>query len=415
MKMVESQGAAQEWRRHWPLVLAAGFGYSAIGIQVYALGPFVTRLEAAFGWSRAEVMTGLTVSSTMGVLLNFAVGMLVDRVGPRRVGIAGLIVVTAAFGLLGTASGTMADWIALWLVISVGVLLAQSTVWTAAVAGRFDRSRGLALATVLSGSSLAGAVLPLLATFMIERFGWRLAFPAVAAVWALLCVPLAILFVRDPASTSVRAEPSAPLPGLSLGAGLRHRVFWQLFIAAFVFAFYTMAISANLVPLLTEKGIDSRGAAELAGIVGLVGIAARLGAGFLIDRIPAHLLGAALYLLPVAGCALLLSPAPTLAALTFAVASFGVTIGAEFDITFFLAAKHFGLRSYGALVGTLLTAGSLGGAVAPVLSGWLHDRAHTYDTLLALIAAQLILAALALVTIGRPRNLHLSLQQTLAG
>jgi nitrate/nitrite transporter NarK len=398
--------APSEWGRHWPLVLAACFGYSAIGMQVYALGPFVTRLEHAFGWSRAEVMTGLTVSSTLGVLLNFAVGMLVDRIGPRRVGIAGLVVVTGAFALLGTATGTFANWIALWLLVAVGILLAQSTVWTTAVAGEFGRSRGLALSVVLSGSSLAGAVLPILATWLIEQMGWRLAFAGVGAVWAAVCLPLAFLFVRDPASGAAIRAGGGPIdpPGLSLGEGLRRRAFWQLFVAAFVFAFYTIAISANLVPLFTEKGVGPVHAAGLAGVVGLVGIGARIAAGYMIDRLPAQLLGAVLYLLPVSGCALLLAGTPTFAALTFAVIAFGVTIGAEFDVTFYLAARHFGLRSYGSLIGALLTAGSLGGVVGPVLSGWVHDRTGSYDALLVALMALLALAALSLATIGNPRQ-----------
>ena len=406
-------GALGEWRRNGPIALAGCLGYSAVGLQVYALGPFVLPLEAEFGWSRAGIMTGLTISSTIGVLLNFVVGSVVDKLGPRPVGIAGLALVCAAFALLGTATGSMLNWALLWLPVAFGVLLAQSTVWANAVADRFHASRGLALAVVLSGSSLAGAVLPVLASALIAGYGWRTAFAAIGVCYAALTLPPVLLFfgsgrparlvrsARERRGIDVAmATPAAP--GLSVADGLRTRAFWQLFIAAFIFAFYTMAISPNLVPLLEEKGPAPQAAARIAAVVGVVGIVSRIAAGHLIDRLPAHLLGAAVFLLPVAGCAALIADAPPTVLLVLAVVSFGVTIGAEFDVTFYLASRHFGLRSYGALIGALLTAGSLGGAVAPVASGWIHDVTHSYDSLLAMLMVLLVIAALALVSLGRP-------------
>ena len=67
MQAAEGQSALAEWRRHWPLVMAGALGYSMIGLQTYAIGPFVAPLEAEFGWSRAEVMLGLTLSNLLGI------------------------------------------------------------------------------------------------------------------------------------------------------------------------------------------------------------------------------------------------------------------------------------------------------------------------------------------------------------
>ena len=403
--------ARAEWRRHWPVALAGCLGYSAMGVQVYAIGPFVVPIEQEFGWSRAAIMAGLTVTSLVGIALNFVVGIAVDRLGPRRVGITGLVLLCTTWALLGTATGTLANWIVLWLLVGFGILLTQSTVWANAVADRFVRGRGLALAVVLSGSSLAAALLPVLAAELIAYGGWRFAFAGIGATWLVLTLPLVLRFfrgtrdrpgrrdVRDPAASS---GPAAALTGASVAECLRRRAFWQLLVAAFIFAYYTMAISPNLVPLLESKGAEPLAAAKIAAVVGLVGIAARIAAGYLIDHLPAHLLGAVIFLLPVAGCAVLLGDSPSRPMAVFAVITFGFTIGAEFDVTFYLASRHFGLRSYGAVMGALLTAGSSGAAIAPIVSGRIYDLSRSYDAMLVLLMVLLTLAALSLALLGRP-------------
>ena len=167
--MGTTSSAATEWRRFWFLPLAAALGYATSVIHVYALGPFIGPLTQEFGWSRAQISAGLTISALVSAAACIPVGMLVDRVGPRRVGLVGVLAMTAAFALLSTATGQFANWLLLWAVIAVGTFWVQATVWTSAVASRFERSRGLAFAITLSGASIAATVFPLARDFP-DRF-----------------------------------------------------------------------------------------------------------------------------------------------------------------------------------------------------------------------------------------------------
>src|SRR4051794_16699045 len=110
--------ASAEWRAYWPLPLAAAFGFSTATLHVYSLGTFMRPLQAAFGWGRADVSSGIFIAGLAGAFLHVLVGMLVDRVGPRKVAIFGVLVATSAFALLGTATGTHANWLALWLIVA---------------------------------------------------------------------------------------------------------------------------------------------------------------------------------------------------------------------------------------------------------------------------------------------------------
>jgi MFS family permease len=404
------QSAMAEWRRYGPVPLAAGIGYSTMAIQTYGIGPFVTSLEQEFDWSRAEVMIGLTISNAIGVLFNFAVGVLADRLGPRRVALAGVVVKTGAIALLATATGSVLNWSLLWVVVAFGAVLAQANVWASAVAGFFDKGRGLALAVTLSGSSFCAAIVPVLATWLIGGYGWRMAFVGVAAAWLVVALPVVFLFFRgrqdEQRLAQMVEQTAAPaeLPGASVREGMRMVAFWRLMVAAFAFAFYTMSIAPNLVPLMVEKGETALIAAQLAALMGIVGIVARISAGYLLDHFSARILGTIVFTLPVLGCGLMLADAPGYLVLALAVVSFGVTIGAEYDVVMYLTSRHFGIRSFASLMGALLTAGALGGAVAPFISGWLHDRFAGYDQMLILLMALMAAGALAIATLGRPKG-----------
>lgn len=404
MQSGNPKAAAAEWRTYWPLTLAALIGYSTIGLQSYGLGPFVPHLEKEFGWSRTDVMVGLSVSNLVGVFLNVLIGMIVDRFGPRRVGLTGLFVKTGAFALMATATGSLLNWSLLWVVLAVGVVLVQSTVWTSAIAARFDHSRGLAMAVALSGTPITAAVCPLLATWLIQDYGWRAGFVGVAAAWILVAFPVVFLFFKDGRSSKGVKQAAAPMAatGLTLSEGIRTAAFYRLLIGFGAFSFYNMAMAPNLVPLLAETGIPAMEAAGIASVMGIVGIVARLLVGFLLDRYPGGLIGAVTQFLPVIACAVLLMDAPSIALLTLAVAMFGIATGAEIDVALYLATRHFGLKAFAALFGAVITFGAVNAAIGPYVAGWLHDRSGNYDLLLMTIMAVMAIGAAAMGTMGRP-------------
>lgn len=408
--MTTTSGAAAEWRKYWLVPLGAAMGYSAMGLQAYAVGPFVAPLEQEFGWSRAEVMLGLTISNLIGVFCNFAVGLMIDRLGPRRVGLTGLVVKCGAFALLATATGALLNWALLWVLVAFGAMLVQANIWTSAVASRFDKGRGFAIAVALTGSSVTAALAPLIATTLMADHGWRVAIAGTALSWLVVTFPLAFLFFRGKQDEVVRqskeeaAAHAASLPGVTLKEGLRMPAFWRITAANFAFAFYTLSLSPNLIPLLGEKGLSVAAAAGIASLIGVVGLVARLSAGYLLDRFSANVVATCIFLMPVGGCALMLMDAPGYVLLAIAVASFGATIGAEYDVVFYLVSRHLGLKAFGALLGALLTAGAMAGAIAPVAAGWIHDTTGSYDTLLWILMGMMLLSALAMATMGKPKH-----------
>lgn len=389
------------------LPVAAALGYATSVIHIYGLGPYIAPIGETFGWSRTQVAIGLTLSTLVQAVFALPIGLLVDRYGPRRFGLIGILLTCGAFAMLGTASGTPSNWYVLWGILALATLPVQATIWTSAVATRFEASRGLAFAITLCGASVAVAVFPLLGTWLIRMHGWQTAVAIQGGIWAVIAFPVIFLFFRGAhdASRGVAAVAKADravLSGVSLGEGLRSTIYLRLLLASLLFTFTIIALVVHFVPILTDRGASPLGAAGIVSLVGLFSILGRLATGLLLDRFRASYVGAAVFLLPVIGCLLLLTVGGTVAGQMVAAAFVGLTLGAEVDVIVYLTTRHFGLRSFGGLYGGLLTALSIGTATGPLAAAAVFDRYGSYAPFLWLTIAFMVASSAALVSLPRP-------------
>ncbi|CAN7367452.1 MFS transporter [Phenylobacterium sp. LjRoot225] len=389
------------------LPIAAGLGYATSVIHIYGLGPYIQPVSAEFGWSRTQMTSGLTLSTLVQAVASIPIGMVLDRMGPRVFGIFGVLLTAAAFALMGTATGDAAQWYMLWTLMALATLPVQATVWTSAVATRFEASRGLAFAVTLCGASIAAALFPYLGTRLIAALGWRQAFVVQAGLWILFTYPLIFLFFRG-ARDRQRGRPKAEreaqavLSGAGFLEGLRSSIYLRLLTASLLFTFTIIALVVHFVPILTSNGLSGLQAAGIASLIGIFSIFGRLGTGVLLDHFRASLVGASVFLLPVAGCAVLIATGGSAAGSVAAAALIGLTLGAEVDVIVYLTTKHFGLKSFGALYGGLLAALSIGTATGPLGASHIFDAYGSYGPFLWITIAFMVASSLALASLPRP-------------
>lgn len=399
-------GAATEWRSFPMLPIAAAMGYSTSVIHIYGLGPYLEPLQTAFGWSRSQATVGLTIATFINAVFCVPVGALVDRLGPRPVGLIGVLLTSAAFALIGSATGGAANWYMLWAILAFATLPVQATIWTSAVASRFEHARGLALAVTLCGASIGASVFPLLATWLIGRYGFRTALLLEGILWATLTFPTLLLFFRgsrDSARAKAGTAPAQVLHGVSVREGLRSSIFARLFLASALFTFTIIALVVHFVPILKDRGAEPMAAAGVASLVGLFSIAGRLLTGLLLDRFRASLVGAGVFLLPIIACALLLLAGENRAGQMVAASIVGLTLGSEVDVIVYLTTRHFGLKHFGTIYGGLLTALSLGTAFGPLAAAAIHDRTGNYEPFLMLTILCMAASSLALASLPTPK------------
>ncbi len=405
--MQQPQTAKEEWRRYGYLPFIAAAGYTTSAMHSYGIGSFITPLQEEFGWSRAFISLGLTIAGIGGALLAIPMGMMIDRFGPRRIATIGVVVMVCAFGLLGTATGTAANWIALWVILALCNPWASVVSWTKAVASRFEHSRGLAFAITLSGAPITTTFIPLVATAFTLAYGWRAGFFGVAVVWAVIVWPLIFLFFRsaheDLAAVKARAEkqPVVELPGMTFSEALRGPSYYQLLLASALFAFTVVGTTVHFVPILTDRGAEPMQAAGIASLVGVFAFIGRVGMGVLLDRYPANLLGGIVCTLPAMSCALLLTNGDDPMFQAFAAALLGLTVGGEIDIIAYLSTRQFGLKRYGTVYGSMTAAMNVGTATGGLAAGAIYDWQGSYDTFLAITIGAMLTSSVALATIRK--------------
>ncbi|GGB90287.1 MFS transporter [Novosphingobium endophyticum] len=402
----QQPAAAAEWRSHWPLVLAAAIGFSFHSVVSNAIGLFIEPLNAEFGWSRAEITAGLSLTAFMTVPLAPVVGAAIDRWGARRLALPGLVLTAGAVASFGLASGSVTQWLALWVMYAFISLSVKSTVWTAAVSGTFDAGRSLALGLTLAGTAVAQTIVPPLAQWLIADFGWRQAWYILGFGWGALAFITSVFFLygahertreraKDP-----RAKAPPVLYGLDLKEALRDPALLRIALATLITMFLGIAVIVHQVPILTDAGVSRESAALLASLAGIAGIVGKITTGWLMDRFTSGWIGGFTLSAAAIGFLLLLEPFRTTALIVVAMIIIGYSTGANFQITTYLTSRYGGMKSFGKIFGTMSILVTVGAGLGPVVAGAIYDMAGSYTPLLIAGIPGAIISGLLIVGLG---------------
>jgi MFS family permease len=351
---VSERTARQEWAAMWPLPLVSMLGYIGGASFAYSAGVFMVQLTGEFGWSRAEFSSAFTIHSLLSLVTAPLVGRLADRIGARRIALAGIVPFMIGLSLFALATGSIWQW---YLLATIQALLASligGAIWMKAVISRFSTSRGLALAVVLAGSGVATSVWPVLAAWFIGEIGWRLSYPAMALSWGVVMLPLAWLFFHDGERSADTGADTGPrvVRTIPFRQVLASRTFLCLALAGAMFSPLTLGIFLHLAPILQGDGFDLTTAAWITGLTGLFAIAGRLCTGLLLDLLPTRPLAIAVFLLPVAVGVLLLNLHGSVPVAIVAVAVLGFVSGADGDIIAYLISRAFDKEVFASVYST---------------------------------------------------------------
>ncbi|HEX7858460.1 MAG TPA: MFS transporter [Sphingobium sp.] len=401
--------AAEEWKRHWQLVLACSVGFSFMSFMTPAAGIFMESLSHAFGWSRTQLSAGIAISGVLSLLGSPFLGALIDRLGTRRIALPGIVLTALAIVGFSFANGSFAQWIGLWLFWGLVVLLIQSTVWSTAVASVFDAGRGLALGLTLSGTALANVIVPPLTDWLISSFGWRAAYVYLGLGWGGVALILSAFFLFDArdqyrlkgAGGPQARQGSAELPGLTIAQAWRSTELWRVAISSFLILLITIAVLIHQFPILLEAGVPRTKAAWLVSLAGAAGIAGKLVTGALIDRVHARWVGGITLASTAIAYPLLLEPIRSPVLIVIAMMISGYAAGTKIQLCGYLTARYAGLRNYGAIFGFMTSMIALASGIGPLLAGVSYDRYGSYAPLLIAGAVVSVISGILVLSLGQ--------------
>jgi sugar phosphate permease len=380
--------------------------FSVVGLALYGLPLYYDFMVRDFGWSRTMVTSGNAISKLIvGPLFGFAAGWIVDRFGPRRLMMAGILMAGGAVAGLGTMSAVWMFYV-FYFFNALGYVCGGPLPSQVLLSRWFDRTRGRAMGIAYLGIGIGGTAVPLLAHALTERFGWRGSLQALGLIMIAVAFPLAY-FVNDrneevakPADgRSTDGSPSRGEPDRSLGSILTSPAFYLLALGSMCSIAAVGGANQHLKLFLSlDRGYSQGDAAGIISLVLGISIAGRLFMGWLADRIRRKHVMLIIYTLVAAAIPLLIVGSSPMTMRLFAVV-FGLGLGGEYLIIPLMAAELFGVRVLGRVMGIVLTADGVAEATAPMLVGYLRDRTGSYDTgfTLLVVAALVGAAAIALL------------------
>ncbi len=160
--------------------------------------------------------------------------------------------------------------------------------------------------------------------------------------------------------------------------------------------FAITAVLVNLVPILSEKGFSKTSAALVTSMLGIAVILGRVVVGFLLDKLFAPYITAAILLAP-AMAFLLLSTGSNLYIVYFSAALIGLAVGAEVDIMAYLVSRYFKPHQFGFLNGLMFSFFVASGAFGPICLAYLRELQGNYEIALQLMSAIIVAAAICVL------------------
>lgn len=393
----------------WWVVLASFMmALYVSGTLFFGFTAFFEPIVSEFGWSYTQVSLVVALRGLeMGIFAPLA-GYLVDSYGSRKLVLAGSCIVGLGFVLLGLTR-SLAMFYGAFLLLAFGAGGCTSVVLMTAVARWFRRRIGKALGIMACGYGAGGLLIPLL-VWCIDTNGWRTTLVILGLLMWAMGIPLGWV-IRDNPGPEADAEPETPphmatmhpshavfAREMTFRSSFGDRSFWALNLAEALRMMVLMAVVTHLMPYLSSMGISRQQAGLVAAALPLVSIAGRFGFGWLADLHQKRLVMMAAYGFMLAGLA-----AFTQARSGWTLALFLVLFPPGFGGTMILRGamlrEHFGVGSFGKLLGITMGTASMGGMIGPPLAGWVFDTWGAYEPLWLVFCGLIGLGILIISTI----------------
>jgi sugar phosphate permease len=370
--------------------------FAIVGLALYGLPFFYDFMVRDFGWTRAQVTSGNAISKLLvGPLFGFFAGWIVDRFGPRRLMISGILM--AGVALIGLGSiNSLAGFYFFYVFNALGYVCGGPLPNQVLLSRWFTDARGRAMGFAYLGIGLGGALVPFLSVWLTRAFGWHGALKALGVGIVVLALPFA-LFVKEAPETRA-ATTKAVANDLSLREVFRSPWFYLLALGSMCSIAAVGGTNQHLKLFLSlDRGFSQGDAAAVASLVLASSLVGRLLMGFLADRFTKKYVMLLIYLLVTSAIPILFLPITPGASMIYLFAIvFGIGLGGEYMVIPLMAAELFGVRVLGRALGVVLTADGVAEAVAPVLVGRLRDVTGGYSTGFSVLIGFAIAGALAI-------------------
>ena len=266
-------------------VAATGFLslFSIVGIMFYGLPFFFDFWVKEFDWSRATVTSGNVVGKIIvGPLFGFAAGWFIDRFGPRRLMLSGIMM--SGLAVIGLSTMTsLWQFYSFYLLMALGYMCGGPLPNQVLTSRWFNKSRGKAMGIAYLGIGIGGMLVPQIAKWLNMQMDWRSSLVVLGIFMIAVALPMAWFVKENPEGKMMKNL--ADEPKISFKSILKNRSFYFLAIGSMCSIGAVAGVSQNLKLFFSLDLKYSQG--EAANVISLVlgaSIIGRLLMGWLADR-----------------------------------------------------------------------------------------------------------------------------------
>lgn len=389
----------------WVIVFitAIVFGVQAIPGNIF--GVFLVPLTTQFGWGRGALSAASSMSAVVGGFLGVLTGRLSDKYGPRAlVALSGLLV---GAGLL-LMSRINSLWQA-YLIWGFFVGAGGSCFFTPLVSTIprwFEEKRGMVLGIVTAGGGLGGVIFPILAQRLISSYEWRQSLVILGLI-VFVVFPLAFFLRQSPSKMGVkgygenRTTPvTASDNGFSLKQAIKSSRFW-VFVPIHVFFLFGMgAVFVHIFPYAVDSGTSSEAAASILSVIAGSSVVGNLSIGFISHKVEGKVVFSVCLAVATLSLVWLLFAREIWMFYLFAVV-FGLTTGGTSPLVTVVTAELFGLKSLGAILGSIMLIATIGGSLGAPMAGIIFDKTESYGLAFSICIIFCVLATVFSVILLR--------------
>ncbi len=372
------------------VIMIVGYGTN------YSYSVFFDSLSSQFNWTKGAASWAFSIATLISGLLGIFAGRISDRLGPKAVS----IFCGCAFGLGYVLMSLVQSPWQVYLIYGTFLAIGAGGLFPTAVstvARWFTGKRGMMTGVVTAGLGVGTVIFAPLISHFIAAYSWRTAYVIIGIIAFVVIVGAALFLKREPGQSDTALESDKGKQKTSLPDGkdftyrqaVRTKQFWMVAVIYFCFGYCQFSIMVHIVPYAGSLGINPISAAAVLSTIGASSIFGRLIIGNISDRFKVKpLLISILAFMVVSLVGLEFSQ--KLWALFPVGIIFGLAYGGSSTIQSLVTVELFGLSSLGALIGSLVFSVCIGGAIGPVLTGYLADWFHSYQlAILICIAAAL--------------------------
>jgi MFS family permease len=374
---------------------------------------FYVALLEDFSWNRGESAAVQSMAMIAYTIMAPVVGGLIDRFGPRRVVVPGILILFLGLMLCALIETLTQFYIYFGVIVGMGVTSIGIVSYSAILAHWFEKRRGLASGVAVSGIGLGVFALVPLSQSFISIWGWRLAFIVLGGMYLIILLPLNGIFLRHkPEEIGQNIEGmnpeekgNRPNSGITdhrnsnadwtIGKALRSGRFWVLMAFPFFSVMGIYIVLVHNVKFLVDQGIDKMTAAFIFGIAGIISAVFRIFWGWLSDHIgreATYTIGLLFGCLGVAS--LLILEVSGIKKLVFAfLIFFGMGWGVTAPIFMSVSADLFKGKIYGLIYGLIEAGIGIAGAIGAWVAGFIFDKTQSYRLAFVLVIIVFLLSS----------------------